>query len=490
MGRVRAGESLRRRIEAGGEVLDLRTPHTTGHAVTEQAGARHASGSRRASSPGRTSPSRHSGPRARTGRTTTGTEPRHHVMAVRTGRTVMVVGAVVALLITGAGWSTSKIFSDGFTHSDALSKSPHSSDGAENILLMGLDTRKDRNGNNLPDSILRQLHAGDGDEGGYNTNTLILVHVAADRKSVTAFSIPRDDLVQMDGLDVDEAKIKEAYGRKKAQVEDQLVNEGITDPAELEERGREAGREQTIATVEKLTGVPIDRFAEVSLVGFYDIAKALGGVKVCLKHSVDDSEYSGARFSAGVHTLNASQALAFVRQRHGLDNGDLDRTHRQQAFLLSVMHELQSSGTLTNVSKLQKLISALQQDVVLSSGWNLLDWAQEMSSLTGQPISFRTLPVVRYDTFDGQDVNIVDPDAIKAQVQTAFGMRPAVAAPASSSDSGDSAESVSASDSSSSDATSSDAATGDSGMPLTDSNGPAPDQGGMLTSIDGVACVN
>ena len=94
-----------------------------------------------------------------------------------------------------------------------------------------------------------------------------------------------------------------------------------------------------------LTGQPIDYFAEVNLAGFYDLAESLGGVEVCLNHAVYD-EYSGADFPAGLQTLDAAQALAFVRQRHGLENGDLDRTHRQQAFLLSISHQLQQAGVV------------------------------------------------------------------------------------------------------------------------------------------------
>ena len=104
--------------------------------------------------------------------------------------------------------------------------------------------------------------------------------------------------------------------------------------------------------VRNLTGQPIDYFAEVNLAGFYDLAESLGGVEVCLNHAVHD-DYSGADFPAGRQRLDAAQALAFVRQRHGLENGDLDRTHRQQAFLLSVMHELQQSGIVHRPGQVQ-----------------------------------------------------------------------------------------------------------------------------------------
>jgi LytR_cpsA_psr family/LytR cell envelope-related transcriptional attenuator len=138
-----------------------------------------------------------------------------------------------------------------------------------------------------------------------------------------------------------------------------------------------------------------------------------------LKHAVYDS-YSGADFPAGRQTLDAEQALSFVRQRHGLENGDLDRTHRQQAFLSSVMRQLQDSGTFTNIGKLKSLMAVARKDVVLSSGWDE-DQFRRLGALAGGGIQYRTLPVVRYDNINGQDVNIIDPAAIKAEVAAAFG---------------------------------------------------------------------
>lgn len=158
-----------------------------------------------------------------------------------------------------------------------------------NILLIGLDSRKDQEGNDLPWSVLKQLHAGDSDDGGYNTNTLILVHVGADGK-VVAFSIPRDDWVPFTGVPgYNHIKIKEAYGLTKQYVAEQLANQGVSDRKELETRGREAARAATLRAVRSLTGVPIDYFAEINLAGFYDLAQTLGGVDVCLNHAVYDS---------------------------------------------------------------------------------------------------------------------------------------------------------------------------------------------------------
>jgi LCP family protein required for cell wall assembly len=296
-------------------------------------------------------------------------------------------------------------------------------------LLIGLDSRKDQDGNDLPWSILKHLHAGDSDDGGYNTNTLILVHVGADQK-VVAFSIPRDDWVPFNGVPgYNHIKIKEAYGLTKQYVAQKLANQGASSQKDLETKGREAGRAATLRAVRSLTGVPIDYFAEINLAGFYDLAQSLGGVEVCLNHPVYDS-FSGADFPAGRQRLDASQALSFVRQRHELDNGDLDRTHRQQAFISSVMQELQASGTFTNLDKLKSLMAVARKDVVLSSGWDE-DMFQRLGALASNGnVEFRTLPVVRYDNIDGQDVNIIDPAAIKAEIASAIGAPPPTSTPA------------------------------------------------------------
>lgn len=338
-------------------------------------------------------------------------------------RVVRVAGALCTALViaaTGVGWVTYHGLLSGITVSQALgADAPKSTGAAVNILLVGLDSRKDQDGNDLPQDVLDQLHAGDSTSGGYNTNTLILVHLADDG-AVEAFSIPRDDYVDVSGIvpGYHHIKIKEAYGLTKANAEQKLADDGVTDRAALESQGREAGRKATLAVVRALTGAPIDYFAEVNLAGFYDVAASLGGVDVCLNHAVHDS-FSGADFPAGQQTLNAGQALAFVRQRHGLDNGDLDRTHRQQAFLISVVRQLQDSGTFTDVAKLNGLVDIARRDIVLSGGWNV-DLFRRIGELAGGDVQYQTLPVLRYDVVGGQDVNIVDPSAIRALVATTF----------------------------------------------------------------------
>jgi hypothetical protein len=142
-------------------------------------------------------------------------------------------------------------------------------------------------------------------------------------------------------------------------------------------------------------------------------------------------DYSGADFPAGPQRLDAAQALAFVRQRHGLDNGDLDRTHRQQAFLVSVMHQLQQAGTFTDMTKMSQLMDVARKDIVLSDGWGDEQFRRLGDIAGGAHVTYRTLPVLRYDDVDGESVNVIDPAEIKAQVAAAFGQdgAPASTAP-------------------------------------------------------------
>jgi LytR_cpsA_psr family/LytR cell envelope-related transcriptional attenuator len=177
--------------------------------------------------------------------------------------------------------------------------------------------------------------------------------------------------------------------------------------------------------------VHVDHFAEVNLDGFYELAKVLGGVRVCLKHSVPLDGYSGFYAKrAGYQRLNAKMALAFVRQRHGLTNGDLDRTHRQQAFLDSVMQQLRTEGVLSDLTKINSLLSVAKQYVITDSGWNLLDFATQMRGLNSGNLSFNTLPIDGYETIAGQDANRVNVPYIQQLVHQTF--YPVPGAPASS----------------------------------------------------------
>jgi LCP family protein required for cell wall assembly len=355
--------------------------------------------------------------------------------AGKAGYALSCVAAALVLAISGFSYFVVRdVSSIGGSH--AIQSGP--SIGAQNILLMGLESRTDWNGNILPSDILNALHAGsrqgveDG-VGGNATNTLILIHIPAGGKKAVGFSIPRDDWVQFaDTLGTQqEGKIDQAYGVSMAAKEGELRQQ---DPGMSQDQiafeGNEAGRAATVATVEQLTGVHIDHFAEVNLDGFYELAKVLGGVEVCLNRPVPYDPNSGFyAHKAGYQHLDPKMALAFVRQRDGLPNGDLDRTHRQQAFLDSVLHQLRTEGVLSDLTKIQALLSVAQQYVITDAGWNLLDFATQMRDLTSGDITFRTLPIVAYQTIDGQDANEVNPAYIQQIVHETFYPSPSSPSP-------------------------------------------------------------
>ncbi|MFC3586864.1 LCP family protein, partial [Streptantibioticus rubrisoli] len=355
--------------------------------------------------------------------------PRRSPLVV-VGRAVVCLSSAAVLAASGVSWAAYHWITSGLNTSDALDKvgahGPKHLDNSVNLLLIGLDSRKDMNGNDLPKEFVQdQLHAGSSDIGYYNTNTLILMHIPADGGKVTAFSIPRDDYVQTfngDGTAQGHFKIKEAYANAYTVAHDKLSGQGVKG-ADLEAQSREAGREATLATVQNFLGVPIDHFAEVNLLGFYDIAKVLQPIRVCLKHPVHDW-YSGANFHAGVQDLNPKQALAFVRQRHGLDGGDLDRTHRQQAFISSVTHKLKTQGVFNDLGKLQGLFGVVKQDLVIDNKFDVLDFAQQATNLTGGNVVFHTLPIAGFGNRNNEDVNLVNVDQVRSLVQATIGHDP------------------------------------------------------------------
>jgi LCP family protein required for cell wall assembly len=162
--------------------------------------------------------------------------------------------------------------------------------GAQNILIMGLESRTDWNGNILPNDVLAALHAGSRQEvedgaGGNATNTLILIHVFAGGTRAVGFSIPRDDWVSFAGTAGPQqvGKIDQAYGVSMYYQEQKLRQQNPhLSQDQLAFEGNEAGRAAAVATVEKLTGVHIDHFADVNMDGFYELARVFGGVQVCL----------------------------------------------------------------------------------------------------------------------------------------------------------------------------------------------------------------
>ncbi len=329
-------------------------------------------------------------------------------------RSIAVATASAVVLGTGVAWTQIRSFESGINHFSSAALGGGGDDGAIDILLVGMDSRTDAHGNPLSQEELDTLRAGD--DVSTNTDTIILVRIPNNGKSATAISIPRDSYVQAPGRG--KMKINGVFGDVKLEEMKQLVEVEGEDPAVAEPKATEAAREELIQTVAGLTGVTVDHYAEIGLLGFALITDALGGVNVCLKDAVYEP-LSGADFPAGWQKLNGPQALSFVRQRHDLPRGDLDRVTRQQSVMASLAHEVISGKTLSSPGTLNRLRDAVQRSVVISEGWDIMDFIQQLQKLAAGSVAFATIPVLQEDGWsdDGmQSVVRVDPNQVQQWV--------------------------------------------------------------------------
>jgi LCP family protein required for cell wall assembly len=376
------------------------------------------------------------------------------LIAGKVGYAVTCVVAAVVLVVSGYAY---KLVSLANGIGGGVGISNGASVGAMNILLMGLESRTDYQGRTLSAGLLAAMHAGSVNGvnnqgvGGQATNTLILLHIFAGGEKAVGFSIPRDDWVTYpqayDGQS--QGKIDQAYGLAYAQSLQETVSSSMgTDQRYL--KANQAGQAATLATVQAVTGQKIDHFAEVNLAGFYYLAGAFGGIEACIKPSnggqnLTDANsgfnamldgYNLKKGGAQYIKLKAPQALAFVRERDNLPNGDLDRTHRQQAVLDYVIWKLEHNGILSDIGQLTSLLNTAKQFLITDSTWNLLDFSPQMKALNGQHMSFATAPIVGYATIDGQAANKVDIPTIQAVIKQKFTAPVPAAKPASTSKSG------------------------------------------------------
>ena len=326
-------------------------------------------------------------------------------------RVISMTVALAVVVGTGLAWAQIRAFESGINHINSIALGAGGDDGAIDILLVGMDSRTDAHGNPLTPEELATLRAGD--EDATNTDTIILVRIPNNGKSATAISIPRDAYVEAPGIG--KMKINGVYGSVHLETMKELVEEQGEDPEIAEPEATAAGREELIKTVANLTGVTVDHYAEIGLLGFALIADALGGVDVCLNAPVYE-ELSGADFPAGWQRLAGPQALSFVRQRHDMPRGDLDRVVRQQAVMASLAHEVISSKTLSSPATLDRLQQAVQRSVVLSDGWDVMDFVDQLQKLAAGNVAFATIPIVEeagWSDDSMQSVVRVDPTEVK-----------------------------------------------------------------------------
>ncbi|MFD9500247.1 LCP family protein [Streptomyces sp. NPDC060035] len=256
---------------------------------------------------------------------------------------------------------------------------------AQNILLIGSDTRSGDN---------RKYGRDDG--GSQRSDTTILLHLAADRRSATAVSIPRDLMVDIPSCHPEDGK---ATRKQFAQFNWAF---------EL------GGTACTIRTVESMTGIRVDHHMVIDFSGFKDMVDAVDGVEVCLKEPVKDDD-AHLELPAGRQKLNGEQALGYVRARKSIGNGsDTERMDRQQKFLGALVNKMQSNGVLLNPTRLYPVLDAatksLTTDPGLDSLRDLYDLVRGMRNVPTEKVQFLTVPRQPYRANPNRD-ELVQPDA-------------------------------------------------------------------------------
>ena len=249
-----------------------------------------------------------------------------------------------------------------------------------NILLMGSDKRSGAAAANVE---------------GERSDTTILLHVAADRESAVAVSIPRDSVVDVPQCRRTDGSVVPA---RPAEMFNSAFSEG--------------GPACTVKTVEKLTDVRVDNYLVVDFTGFKDMVNALGGVQVCIPYAVNDPQ-SHLDLQAGVQKVRGQQALAYVRTRHGLGNGsDLSRIDRQQAFLSSMVSRVKDKGLLLRPDKLYNFLAAATNSLTTDLGGlrDMAGLARDARGIATRDIEFVTVPNEPY-TLDNNRVQWKQPAA-------------------------------------------------------------------------------
>ena len=256
--------------------------------------------------------------------------------------------AVLLVAVLATGYTLLRHFNANIQQDDIkglLGKQPvNLHPQAENILVLGSDTRY-------------------GQGSGYGTglvtdqsDTLMIMHIPADRKWAEVMSIPRDSWVNIPACTMGDGQLSAPTQFK--------INEAFA-IGNLDGNHTALGVACTVKTVEQDTGIYINHFIVVNFSGFKDMVAALGGVEECNPTPIDDP-LSNLHLSAGYHMLTPTQALGYVRARYTLGDGsDLERIGRQQAFMSSLISRVK--GQLLNPLAIYRFLDAATHSLTIDS---------------------------------------------------------------------------------------------------------------------------
>ena len=288
-------------------------------------------------------------------------------------------GVLAALLVIGGGaasWLYQKLdgninaadIDDRIGDNRPVSLSP----GAKNILVVGSDSREGTDGK-----------YGKGFET-MQSDTLMIVHIAADRKWASVVSLPRDSWVEIPSCDKGNGKDSKSHHSK--------INESFAIGGMDGDVGGAAAC--TIRTVEHNTGLRMDHFMSMDFQGFKGMVNALDGVEVCPEEAIDDKK-AHLKLPAGCQTIKGEDALGYVRARYSVGDGsDTSRIGRQQEFMDALAKKAKSK--LTNGKAMYQFMeaftSSLTTDPKLAGVRPLYDLARDVQGIPTKRLTFLTVP--------------------------------------------------------------------------------------------------
>jgi LCP family protein required for cell wall assembly len=290
---------------------------------------------------------------------------------------------VAAVVIVGAGTLTAylkyRAVYDSITRisvpGQALGKRPPVySTTSMNILVYGTDSRAGLTPHQQ--YILRT-----GDDQTDNTDTIMVVHISPGRHQVTVVSIPRDTMVPQYECDSGPG-----YTGQQADPNSEVMINSLL---------QIGGPTCLWKTVEQQTGIRINHFIGIGMLGFVKVIDDLGGVNVCVPYNVNDP-VSGLDLKSGEQHITGIQALAFWRTREDIGTGsDLERIQRDQFMSAQVVKGVLSSDLLSNPIRLLSVITDAAASMTTDSGMTVSDLVQIAESfhdLSSNNVQFITAP--------------------------------------------------------------------------------------------------
>lgn len=232
----------------------------------------------------------------------------------RIRRVLAIAAAVVGVLLVVAG-GTYFYLSSKLAHGNVLTdyRGRPAASAGQNWLITGSDSRQ-----GLTRNQMRRLSTG-FDVSGHRSDTIMLLHIPANGGRPLLISLPRDSYVPIPGHGDNKINAAFSFGGPKLLAE----------------------------TVQNVTGLRIDHYMEIGFGGLVSVVDAVGGVRMCLPHSLRDRA-AGLHLKKGCQTLDGAQALGYVRTRHQFASQDLQRIQDQRIFLAALLRKLTSPGTLLN----------------------------------------------------------------------------------------------------------------------------------------------